>query len=92
MLRISRFESSSGNVILRLEGSLIGPWVNELRSCCAAVCNNGHQLSLDLTELLFFDCEGLALLRILVKSNIGLAGCSLLLAEQLNRDNREGCG
>jgi ABC-type transporter Mla MlaB component len=85
MLRISRIESSPGEVILRLEGSLIGPWVNELRSCCAAVSNNGHQLSLDLTELLFVDCEGLALLRTLRKCNVGLAGCSLLLAEQLNR-------
>jgi ABC-type transporter Mla MlaB component len=85
MLRISRIESSSGEVILRLEGSLNGPWVDELRSCCATVCKNGHQPSLDLTEVLFVDCKGLALLRTLRKSNVGLAGCSLLLAEQLNR-------
>jgi hypothetical protein len=85
MLRISRIESSPGEVILRLEGSLIGPWVNELRRCCAAVCNNGHQLSLDLTEVLFADSKGLELLRTLRKSNVGLAGCSPFLAEQLNR-------
>ena len=74
-----------GEVILRLEGSLIGPWVNELRSCCAAVDNNGRQLSLDLTEVLFADSEGLALLRTLRRSNVGLAGCSPFLTEQLNR-------
>ena len=83
MLRISRIESSPGQVILRLEGRLIGPWVNELRSCCATVCNDGHQLSLDLAEVLFADCKGLALLRTLRKSNVGLVGCSPLLAEQL---------
>jgi len=57
MLRISRIESSSGEVVLRLEGSLIGPWVDELRRSCAAVCNNGRQLSLDLTEVLFADSK-----------------------------------
>jgi hypothetical protein len=85
MLRISKIESSPGEVILRLEGSLIGLWVNELRTCCDAVRNDGHQLSLDLTEVLFADSKGLALLRTLRKSNVGLAGCSPLLAEQLNR-------
>ena len=87
MLRISRIESSSGEVVLRLEGSLIGPWVDELRSSCAAVCNNERQLSLDLTEVLFADSKGLALLRTLRlrRSNVGLAGCSPFLTEQLNR-------
>ena len=85
MLRISRIEPAPGEVILRLEGSLIGPWVNELRSCCAAVCNNGHQLSLDLTDVLFADGKGLALLRTLRESKVRFAGCSPFLAEQLNR-------
>lgn len=85
MLRISRIVSSSGEVVLRLEGSLIGPWVDELRRSCTAVCNEGGQLSLDLTEVLFADSAGLALLRTLRKSNVGLVGCSPFLAEQLNR-------
>jgi len=84
MLRIWRIESAPGEVILRLEGSLVGPWVNELRRCSAAVCNNGQQLSLDLTEVLFVDSKGLELLRTLRKSNVGLTGCSPLLAEQLS--------
>lgn len=83
MLRISRIESSSGKVILRLEGRLIGLWVDELRSCCAAACNNGDQLSLDMTDVLFADGKGLVLLRALRESNVGLAGCSPFLAEQL---------
>ena len=88
MLRIWRIESSPGEVILRLEGSLIGPWVNELRRGCAAVCKDGHKLSLDLTEVLFADSKGLVLLRTLRNSNVGLTGCSPLLAEQLNRGLR----
>lgn len=83
MLRISRIESSSGNVTLRLEGRLIGPWVDELRRCCATISNDGHQLALDLTEVLFADYKGLALLRTLRESNIRLAGCSPFLREQL---------
>jgi hypothetical protein len=83
MLRISRIESASSKVVLRLEGRLIGPWVDELRWCCAAVCKNGDELSLDMTEVLFADYNGLVLLRALRESKIGLAGCSPLLAEQL---------
>jgi ABC-type transporter Mla MlaB component len=70
MLRISRIESSAGDVILRLEGKLIGPWVNELKSCCAVVCKEGRRLSLDMTDVLFVDRRGLALLRSLQESNV----------------------
>jgi hypothetical protein len=85
MLRISRIESSTGDVILRLEGKLIGPWVNELKSCCAIVCNEGRRLSLDMTDVLYTDWRGLALLRTLQESNVALAGCTPFLSEELSR-------
>jgi hypothetical protein len=85
MLRISRTESSAGDVILRLEGKLIGPWVNELKSCCAIVFDEGRRLSLDLTDVLFADRAGLALLRTLQESDVELAGCPALISEELHR-------
>jgi ABC-type transporter Mla MlaB component len=85
MLRISRIDSSAGDVILRLEGKLIGPWVNELKSCCAIVCKEGRRLSLDLTDVLFADRTGVALLRALQESEVVLAGCPPLISEELNR-------
>jgi ABC-type transporter Mla MlaB component len=85
MLRISRIESSAGDVILRLEGKLIGPWVNELKSCCAVVCKEGRRLSLDMTDVLFVDRRGLALLRSLQESNVALTCCTPLLSDELSR-------
>jgi hypothetical protein len=85
MLRISRIDSSTGDVILRLEGKLIGPWVNELKSCCAIVGNEGRRLSLDMTDVLFADRRGLTLLRALQESNVALTGCTPLLSEELRR-------
>jgi hypothetical protein len=85
MLRISRIDSSTGDVILRLEGKLIGPWVNELKSCCAIVDNEGRRFSLDMTDVLFADRMGLALLRALQESNVALTGCTPLLSEELRR-------
>jgi hypothetical protein len=85
MLRISRIESSAGDVILRLEGKLIGPWVSELKSCCAIVCQEGHRLSLDMTDVLFADRTGLALLRTLQESDVVLTDCPALISEELDR-------
>lgn len=83
MLRITRIESLKGKVILRLEGKLVGPWVDELKYCYEAERNNKRQLLLDLADLRFADYNGLALLRVVRESGVELAGCSPLLEEQL---------
>jgi ABC-type transporter Mla MlaB component len=72
-------------VILRLEGKLIGPWVSELKACCAIVCQEGHRLSLDMTDVVFADRTGLALLRSLQESHVVLAGCPALISAELDR-------
>jgi hypothetical protein len=63
MLKITRIAPSAGKVILRLEGKLIGPWVNELKSYCEIVRREGRQLLLQMTEVSFADRAGIALLR-----------------------------
>lgn len=85
MLRITRIEPSARDVILRLEGKLIGPWVNELKTHCEIVREEGRHLLLEMTEVSFADRAGIALLRVLKKSGIELAGCPPLISEVLNR-------
>jgi len=84
MLRITAIESKGG-VILRLEGKLIGPWVNELKSYCRNVREKGRLLSLELTEVSFADRTGLALLRGLRESGVELASCPPFISEELKR-------
>jgi ABC-type transporter Mla MlaB component len=83
MLRISQSESEDHIVALRLEGQLIGPWIEELGNACERVLIQGKQLTLDLAGLSFVDCEGIALLRALAERRVAFANCSRFVAELL---------
>jgi ABC-type transporter Mla MlaB component len=85
MLRISKPESDESTVTLRLEGQIVGPWVEELRRSSEKLLGNGHRLTLDLTEVTFADHAGVALLRHLQEKVISLTGCSPFLEEQLKK-------
>ena len=83
MLRISDLESSREAVTLRLEGQLIGPWVEELRRSCDRVLTGGGSLTLDLSEVAFIDRKGLALLQALQGRQVALINCSPFVAQQI---------
>ena len=83
MLKISNIESADHSVALRLEGQLVGPWIEELRNSCERVLIQGKQLTLDLAGLSFVDREGIALLRALAERRVAFANCSRFVAELL---------
>jgi len=91
MLRITdatTAENMSGDaVLLRLEGQVTGPWVEELRRVCAeALGNNGHRqrhLVIDLANVSFLDADGIALFRELADRRIVFANSSAFIAQQL---------
>src|ERR1041385_6195531 len=62
MLRISLAGPEGKSSTLRLEGQIIGPWVEELRKTAEGFRDNGHRVTLDLAEVTFADREGVALL------------------------------
>jgi anti-anti-sigma regulatory factor len=83
MLRISFIESADHRVALRLEGQIAGPWIEELRNSCERLLTQGKRLTLDLADLSFVDCDGIALLRALAERRVALANCSRFVAELL---------
>jgi anti-anti-sigma factor len=87
MLKISQLSGSDHEVILRVEGQVLGPWVDELRRICAeAVSRNTAgtpQLVLDLAGVSFLDANGIALLRQLVTGRVSITNYSMFIAEQL---------
>ena len=84
MLRISvREEDDAGNVVLVLEGRVIGPWVEELRATCAPHLKDRRSLILDLAGVSFADAEGIELLAGLVERRITLTNPSPFLRQQL---------
>ncbi|HEY6168810.1 MAG TPA: STAS domain-containing protein [Verrucomicrobiae bacterium] len=83
MLKISRLEPVNHSTTLRLEGSLVGPWVEELEHLCAPLVSDGTQLKLELGEVSFVDDKGVALLASLRSHGTKLLNATPFLAEQL---------
>jgi anti-anti-sigma regulatory factor len=83
MLKIVATESSGGEVMLHLEGQVIGAWVEELRQTCVPILARGVPLALDLSTVSFVNREGVGLLGCLRDRRVALLNCSGLVAEQL---------
>ena len=83
MLRISIVESSPEASTLRLEGRVIGPWVDELSRLCASLLKERASVTLDLSGVSFVDGDGLDLFRELRTHRVVLQNCSPLVNEQL---------
>jgi anti-anti-sigma regulatory factor len=85
VLRITLHHSSRATT-LKLEGKLLGPWVQELREAVLAARTKSHPVQLDLKDLDYADLAGAELLRELVKEGATIATCSGFVAELLERN------
>ena len=86
MLRITHTGSVRVGTI-NLEGKLIGPWIDELRSVVASA-RLKYAVWLDLAHLSFADAAGIDLLRAFRRDGIRLVGASPLIEGLLA--SREG--
>lgn len=88
MLKIT-IQNSSSTVILKLEGSLKGPWVDELRKAWLSSTNMaaGHPVSVDLAGATFADAPGRDLLMRMRKEGVALNGGSSFLRQLLEDPN-----
>ena len=92
MLKIERLKAESDRFPLRLEGRLIGPWVEELRRSCEPDIATGVGVTIDLTDVSFVDQAGAALLRRLKNHHAVVLNCSGFVAEQLKGwEHDHGC-
>ena len=84
MVRIFQATDADGSVVLRLEGRVRGPWVDELRRLSSQILQTpANRLVLDLAEVSFVDTDGLELLRELSSRTVRLRNCSLFVTQQL---------
>jgi len=83
MLRITRLVGDDSGEILKLEGKLQGPWVDEVQNAHALSAAQASRTCLDLCGLTFADWAGAALLRELIRSGAQVVGCSSYIAELL---------
>jgi STAS domain-containing protein len=89
MLRIT-IQNTSQVVLLKLEGSVKGPWVEELRKAWLAATSmaNGEPINASLSAVSFIDFAGRDLLLRMRKQGVVLTGASSFL-RQLLEDGSE---
>ena len=76
MLRMTTLDGLE-SATLKLEGSLLQPWVAELRSTSSALQSSMQRVvRLDLADLRFADADGVAALRDLIDSGFHVVACS----------------
>ena len=85
MLRITRLVKD-GTTWLRLEGKLLGPWVEHVRATVAQETPQGNCINFDLSELTFVDAAGLLLLRELSSRGHDLSTRSNFVTELLRAE------
>jgi ABC-type transporter Mla MlaB component len=83
MLRISEAATGDESVVLKLEGRIVGPWIDELDNACARLLERGKSLKLDMAEVSYVDRNGIALLLLLKQRAVLLEGCSPFVNQEL---------
>jgi hypothetical protein len=82
MLKITKPETQRPGGTIKLEGKLVGPWLDEVRSLVADTSITSHP-NLDLSELTFADSAGVLWLRQLLHQGIVIESCSPFITELL---------
>ena len=85
MLKITRVVLSKAEITLQLDGRVTGQWVELLRDTAESALNEGMRLNVDLTNISFIDCEGIALIRNLIQRGVRHLNPPLFLAEQIKK-------
>lgn len=85
MLKITRAVLSKQATTLRLDGRIAGQWVALLKDSAECELDEGVKLTIDLKNISFIDCEGIALLRGLIKRGVDAVNAPLFVAEQIKK-------
>jgi hypothetical protein len=83
MLKISEAGTRNHSVTLKLEGRLVGPWVEELCRVCEALLAKDQALKLELSEVSYADPVGVAALNRFKSRGVFLKNCSPFVEQQM---------
>ena len=85
MLKITRVVLSEKEITLQLDGRVSGQWVGLLRETAESSLDEGLTLSVDLKNISFVDCEGIALIRNLIERGVRHANAPLFVVDQIRK-------
>jgi ABC-type transporter Mla MlaB component len=85
MLRVTPIRNHQ-SVTLKLEGSLLQPWISELRRACDDARSKYPLVQLDLSQLAFVDADGAQLLEELIAAGMHVCKSSPFVSELLHME------
>jgi ABC-type transporter Mla MlaB component len=85
MLKITRSVLSEQEITLQLDGRVAGQWAELLRNSAESVLDEGLTLNVDLKNISFIDCEGIAVIRNLIQRGARHQNPPLFVAEQIKK-------
>ena len=86
MLKITEIARNDSGRTFKLEGKLLGPWVDELRNVCTQRLDRSEQVGLDLAAVTFVNAAGAEMLRELFRKGIIITQCSAFVAGLLHAE------
>jgi hypothetical protein len=86
VLKITEIARNDSGRTFKLEGKLLGPWVDEVRNVCMQPLDRLEQVGLDLAAVTFVNAAGAELLRELIRQGIIITRCSAFVAEMLHAE------
>ena len=87
MLKITTAVLSKQETTLRLDGRVAGQWVALLKDSAESALTDGLRLTIDLQNISFIDCEGIALLKNLITRGVDPVNAPLFVIEQIKKCN-----
>ena len=84
MLKITRVTISDRDITLKLDGSVAGQWVELLRITTETIFQEGVELTLDLSNVNFIDCDGSTVVKNLLKRGARQVNAPLYVAELIS--------
>jgi anti-anti-sigma regulatory factor len=83
MLRITKEPIDESTILLKLEGKLLEPWIEEIER---SINGSANTVKLDLSALTFADAAGIHVLADLVRHGAKLTACSGYVAALLQME------
>jgi len=87
MLKITRVGSSKHETTFQLDGRVAGQWAELLRELGESVLAEGMRLTLDMKNISFIDCDGIAVLKSLIGRGVSPLNAPLFVVEQISKCN-----
>ena len=85
MLKITVAVLTTEGITLQLDGRLAGRWVELLRDTATSGLDEGLSVQVDLRNVSFIDCDGIALLKSLIDRGVRHVNAPLFVAEQIRK-------